>query len=141
MKQEISGRESYRSFSEPLLQIKSDTRITDASAAACELLGISREELVGKYLSDFLLDKSVSNKFQKPSAKLHSDVLTLCNRDGAQLRMHTMLFQLENGEILLIFCRHQEELEETRKREAFFRTLVENSDDALAVIDQQGRVV
>src|SRR5690606_12023917 len=93
MKQEISGRESYRSFSEPLLQIKSDTRITDASAAACELLGISREELVGKYLSDFLLDKSVSNKFQKPSAKLHSDVLTLCNRDGAQLRMHTMLFQ------------------------------------------------
>jgi PAS domain S-box-containing protein len=121
--------------------------VLDANDRLAEMLGCKREELVGKSVADFVAPESREVVAAKQRSGFEGPYEHLARRiDGSvfpvEVRAKAMRYQgrTVRFSVLHDLTERKRIEEEIREREAYFRSLIENVDDVITVIDQNGNV-
>jgi PAS domain S-box-containing protein len=126
-----------------------DTTILDANRAACELMGCAREELIGRRIAD------IEGTFRPLDGKQVDDRRTrgyivfervIVRKDGTRIPVEVSnSFMIADGqEVIIAILRDLRDWYGAKKdlmdSEERFRTFVEQSMDAILLVDNQGLV-
>ena len=138
----------YRSLVEQaadaILMFSENMELEDVNSAACQMIGYSREELVGRHANEFVSPDSLARRPVDLEALRRGEVVTnerrLVRKDGTLLHLETSTKRLDDGHILTI---GRDVTERKRSEEAIRRhTLTfETIHDAIYFTDAEGRVI
>lgn len=124
-----------------------DGRYTDVNAAGCRLLGCTRDDLVGRSLSDFVapaeLGRQEALKRRLLEGRAEVSEWRLRRRDGTYVPVELSAVALPNGSLLGFVRDITERLEADealRFSEAKFSGIVSISADAVVTIDDAQRM-
>jgi PAS domain S-box-containing protein len=153
--QELRASEArFRTFVEyatdAFLLIDDDATILDVNRQACEGLGYSREELIGKHVSDFdvALDEALIERMRQ--RLLAGETITFETRhkrkDGTTFPVEVRVGQFEQGgrrylSLVRDISERKQAEDELRASEERFRTLVEFSFDVYWETDAHHRFI
>jgi len=121
-------------------------RYLDVNTAGCQMLGYSQEEILGMSMSDLAAPGDVINttSFRMSDLLEGKTVITermLKRKDGSLLPVEISAKILPNGNlqgILRDITERKRAERELAVREAYFRALIENSAEGVAIIDENG---
>ena len=126
-----------------------DTTILDANRAACELMGCAREELIGRRIADIegtyrpLEGKQVVDRRTRGYIVFERVIV---RKDGTRIPVEVSnSFMIADGqEVIIAILRDLRDWYGAKKdlmdSEEWFRTFVEQSMDAILLVDNQGLV-
>ena len=120
------------------------SRIIDVNAAACQMLGYSREELMGKHPKEFDLGLDEASIAQVVERVLEGQTVTFetlhRRRDGSVVPVEIRGRGFEQGgrRLLLALVRDISERKQALERKAKLAAIVESSDDAIISKDLDG---
>lgn len=114
-----------------ILIIDKDMRIRECNKKAQELLGISREEALERYIFEFLDAQDIANALETKEQVIHKK-LTL---ETLNLTVVETLIYIENLESILVT--YQDITKEEKAKEQHYNLKMETVDMAQKVIDKQ----
>lgn len=151
-KQNELSEEFYKNiFSEAgdgIFLIDDQGRMVEMNPRGCEILGYTKEELQGQRVFDFQPSDEIEHLTKKLAevtiAKLVTTESAFIRKDGSRLSVEITAKLLSNHQIIGMLRditerkQAQQALVESERK---FRSLVENSPDGIAVVDEKGRIV
>ena len=120
------------------------SRIIDVNEAACQMLGYSREELVGKHPREFDVGLDEASIAQVTQRVLAGQTVTFetrhRRRDGTvfPVEIRGRGFEQQGRHLLLALVRDISERKQAEERKAKLAAIVESSDDAIISKDLDG---
>ncbi|WMS88975.1 diguanylate cyclase domain-containing protein [Pleionea litopenaei] len=131
-----------------------DDRFILANPALCELLGYSREELVGKRFLEVIAERHRDMVTQRAKARINGEnppnhyEIALIRSDAAELLVHIKVstFMLADGSIVNVgstrdISAERRALKQLQYSEQEFRRIVENLPDIFYRTDAKGSIV
>ncbi len=117
-----------------------DGRYTDANPAAAQMFGYTRDELVGKHITDVIAPSEVS-KFERELAEIRTGKTTrkeweVRRRDGSQFSVEVVANMLPDGRWQAI-CR---DITERKAYRSWLRSIVDQLPEGVVVVDDNERV-
>ncbi len=145
---ELRLRELFESAPDGIFIADPDGRYTDANAAACRLLGYSREEILGRSIVDFVPEEDLSRLAASTRHILAGGVEVsewrLRRKDGTYVPVELSANALPNGfmqGIVRDLTERHEIDAALRLSEAKFSGIVSISADAIISVDETLRIV
>lgn len=124
-----------------------DGRWTEVNPAACELLGYTREELIGKRVTDLVAPEDLAQQPVRLDAVEPEQTVMVrrvfVRRDGTRVRVEANLRRLPDGRIIAVARDLSERERATAAMEASerrFRRLVEHGWDVINLVDADGGI-
>jgi PAS domain S-box-containing protein len=154
-----SSKEKYRMLYEyapiPYQSLDADGCVLEVNPAWCEALGgYSREEVLGKSFEEFLCPDYVSTfrtnlQEFKDQGVAENNVYEMRKKDGESIvcAFQGRAFYASDGRFQHTHCVFEDITEknrqeqEAKKREVFYRSLMENSIDAVYLLSEEGKVL
>jgi len=127
---------------DPLIIISPEGKITDVNEATEKICGCDREDLIGKEFSEQFTDPEKSIKGYKAALSdgyLKDYPLKILNQSGktTEVLLNAIVFKNEVGEVQGVFVTARD-ITELKKSEEKYRTIVENINDVIFVLDIEG---
>jgi diguanylate cyclase (GGDEF)-like protein/PAS domain S-box-containing protein len=128
--------------------ISDQSTIIEANPSGCEMLGFSRDEIIGLPLMNYVPSDEMMPLAEKLGRlATEKQVITesaLLRKDGTRIEMEISARMLSNGQIVglarNITSRIQSE-QARRESAEKFRSLVEHSLDGIVIVDENGLIV
>ncbi len=137
----------------PIAILDTEEVIQDVNPEFEQLFGYTRREVIGKYINDYIIPPDKQEKSLRFIQAIH-DKNTLMTktfrmaRGGAPIEVEAVGSPIiQEGQVIGMFAMYkdisqeQRHLLELRKQKAFFQQLFDNSPDAIALVDDEDRVV
>jgi len=115
-----------------------DRQYIKVNEQATELFGFPKAELIGKTIDDFVPERIDSEeRFQKlKQTERERNTITVVRSDGAErIVEYAASTNIAPGQYLAIL----RDVTEHRRRERRFQALVEESNDIISIVDEEGR--
>ena len=147
----------FESIGQGIYTFDRDGVITEINPAACELIGYSREELLGRHIfelnilhpDDFKTGASIVGRLLSGELDLDRHQYRFIKKNGEIMEVDItgMVRKDDDGNVISVsdvavdITEQKRAAEALREFEELWRTLIETSPDGIIVIDMQGRAI
>ena len=114
-----------------IMIIGKDMRIRECNKKAMEMLGVSREEALERYIFEFIDDKDIAEVLATKKQIIHKKM----NLDTAKLKVVESIIYIESLESVLVT--YQDITKEEKAKEQHYNLKIETVEMAQKVIDKQ----
>ncbi len=145
---EMRYRTLIEQASDGIFIADSERRYVEVNSAGCQMLGYSREEILSLRMEDLVPPEDLaSNPFKMEDLQQGKTVIAerrLKRKDGSLLPVEISAKILPNGYfqgIVRDITERKQAEAALQQREAYFRALIENSAEGIAVLDADGTLL
>ncbi|HTR97821.1 MAG TPA: ATP-binding protein [Candidatus Acidoferrales bacterium] len=131
---------------EPMFVCDPVGRLLHVNRSACELMGYSREELLGMRVPDLLTPESLRrDPFPAPDLTLPASLVKereMVRRDGSRILAELSIRYLVDGSSLAIIhdvTQHHQQIDALRRALSLVQSTLESTTDGILVVNREGR--
>jgi len=131
-----------------ILIADTESRYMDANSSICKMLGYSRDELVGLEAKDILVESEVAHVNVALSILRtrsdHQREWQFRRKDGSEFPAEVIATMMPDGNLMAVvrdISERRRAEEDIRASELRFRSLIENSSDAIALMGSDGAIL